>query len=372
MLVFLIIVIGFYAVYTLVMLLLLTGWLKTSGFSPGQAVCTTFVTVVVPVRDEESNITRLLDCLVSQDFPEKLLEVLVADDHSSDQSATLIRTYAAKYSFIRYLPLEAEETGKKQAIAKAVRVAAGELIITTDADCAMGPKWLSSMVSFYQTKKPAMIIGPVMINYGHRFFGRIQSLEFTSLVATAAGSAGTGMPVMCNGANLAFTRSSYLADPDPSDSSYSSGDDILFMLKLKSRGERVVFLKSPEAMVLTVPCRNIFSLISQRRRWISKSSGYHDYFINLLAVLVFGANMTWPFLFALANLFPAFWPGFLLALSMKWLADFVLLAPAVSWFRQWNTMPWFFLIQLFYPLYILAVIPGMFGDKGYWKGRKVV
>src|SRR3546814_9358095 len=42
---------------------------------------------------------------------------------------------------------------KKKAIARAIQEASGELIVTTDADCWMGPEWLGAVVSAYRSEE---------------------------------------------------------------------------------------------------------------------------------------------------------------------------------------------------------------------------
>ena len=53
----------------------------------------TTVSVVVAVRNEESNIINLLDDLSSQEFPQELYNIIIVDDHSDDNTLDLIKTY---------------------------------------------------------------------------------------------------------------------------------------------------------------------------------------------------------------------------------------------------------------------------------------
>src|SRR5687768_10405866 len=73
-------------------------------------VPTVRVSVVVAVRNEEGNIGILLDCLGRQDYPQHLFEVVIADDHSSDNTAGI----AGKFPFVRLLQLPVLAEGKKQ------------------------------------------------------------------------------------------------------------------------------------------------------------------------------------------------------------------------------------------------------------------
>jgi len=64
------------------------------------------------------------------------------------------------------------------------------------------------------------------------------SLDFTSLVASGAGSAGAGLPLMGNGANLAFERDIY-TDNKANDNSrkFVSGDDVFLIHEITKNME---------------------------------------------------------------------------------------------------------------------------------------
>lgn len=129
-------------VYVVLVLYMRRGWssipfFKTSRRYDGHSK----VSVLIAARDEESNIGRTLDCLVKQDFPKDRMEIIVVDDHSTDRTAEIVRSYAL--SGVKLLRLD--EGGqlnsyKKLAIARAIAVAEGDIIVTTDADCRIDRK----------------------------------------------------------------------------------------------------------------------------------------------------------------------------------------------------------------------------------------
>ena len=50
--------------------------------------------VVVPARDEAGNICRCLNALLAQDYPSSRFSILVVDDHSTDDTAAIVRRIA--------------------------------------------------------------------------------------------------------------------------------------------------------------------------------------------------------------------------------------------------------------------------------------
>ena len=154
------------------------------------------------------------------------------------------------------------DVGKKSALKTGVEVSENELIITTDADCRFNRSWISTIVSFYEEKKPHLIIGPVMIESKTDFFQRFQELEFLSLQAITAGTAAMEEPVMCNGANLAFQKEIWLKHHKEIKEDIQSGDDIFFLQSLKKeKGSKICWLESDDALVRTCPSDSLLAFL---------------------------------------------------------------------------------------------------------------
>ena len=112
--------------YVLLILYFLAGWLRLKEFEPGQKMPTTKVTVVVPVRNESHNILNLLNNLKEQRYNKNLFEVIVVDDHSTDNTLQLIRNFQMPNLRVIALSDDPElalvnRVNKKIGIEKAVR-----------------------------------------------------------------------------------------------------------------------------------------------------------------------------------------------------------------------------------------------------------
>jgi chlorobactene glucosyltransferase len=109
------------------------------------------IAVIVPARDEESNIRPCLASLLTQDYPSAQLTVHVIDDDSSDATAAIVRSLAARDPRVTLLhapPLPAGWKGKAHACWIGVRaVPAGvPWLCFMDADMRAAPALLSSAV----------------------------------------------------------------------------------------------------------------------------------------------------------------------------------------------------------------------------------
>ena len=96
------------------------------------------VTVVVPVRDGAATLRRCLDGLAAQTLDERSLEVVVVDNGSTDGSAAL----AAAHDRVDRVVHEAQP-GSYAARNAGIRVARGDVLAFTDADCRPDPDWLA-------------------------------------------------------------------------------------------------------------------------------------------------------------------------------------------------------------------------------------
>ena len=110
------------------------------------------IVVVVPARDEAGNICRCLNSLLAQDYPTSRFKVLVVDDHSTDDTAAIVRRIAAGHPQLSLLaspPLPPRWTGKSHACWFGARAAGpgSDWLCFVDADVWGEPALLSSAMS---------------------------------------------------------------------------------------------------------------------------------------------------------------------------------------------------------------------------------
>src|SRR5688572_6065101 len=136
----LIIVLLLFLCYSILIIYYWLSWKSIPDYKPMQKTPSTSITVIIPARNEEKNIGRLLTALQQQNYPKNLLEIVVVDDHSTDTTGEIAR----QFTNVKVLPLPDDDINsyKKKAIETGIAASAGELIITTDADCWCDDNWL--------------------------------------------------------------------------------------------------------------------------------------------------------------------------------------------------------------------------------------
>ncbi len=335
---------------------------------------TTKVTILIAARNEEDKIHLTIRDILAQDYPKHLTEIIIVDDHSTDGTSAIISSYAPQG--IRLLQLNEDQplnSYKKKAIAEAIKLSSGDLMVATDADCRMGSKWLSTIVGYYEMHNPLMISSPVSYFEEKSLFERMQALEFYNLIATGASFIGNGHASTCNGANLAYRKDTfYEVGGFKGIDDLASGDDELLLQKVAARFPgRVGFLKLYEAVVFTHAKPNLEEFLRQRRRWASKSVKYKD---KKIVALVVGLWLS--YVSILANFFLGFYNMFFFGVFaaqflLVIIFEFIQMQPVLKFFKRPGLL---WLIPVTFPLYIVYfVYIGMIGNKGkyIWKGRVV-
>ena len=333
--------------------------------------------VLIAARDEAEALPRLLQALENQKLAPHLFEVLVADDHSADGTAALLAAAAPTVPFtLRRIALPPGATGKKAALAAAEAQARAPWVVGTDADCHPGPGWLQAyadLVNRQSNSKLHFISGPVRLTPGGAWFDGLLGLEFAGLVGVGAGCIGQGRPTMCNGANLAYRRSTFHEVGGYADNQgIASGDDEFLLHKIHQRYPAGVrFLAAATAVVDTPAPATLRALLRQRVRWASKWPHYRTAAPRQLALLVLGANLSLALGLGLAMAWPALGPWVAAGWALKLGADAWLLWPMLRLLGRRRWLAWVLPLQLLYAPYALAV--GLAGRRGgyAWKGRQV-
>ncbi len=360
--------------YLLVLIYLIKGWSNLKRPKLEAVDFTTKVTVLIAARNEEEKIALTINDILAQDFPKHLMEVIIVDDHSTDRTADIIRSYAPQG--IKLLQLNEDKplnSYKKKAIAEAINQSTGELMVATDADCRMGPQWLSSIVNYYETRNPVMISSPVTYFEEKSLFENLQTLEFGYLVAMGASFIGNNKASTCNGANFAYRKDVfYEVGGFKGIDELASGDDELLLQKVAEKyADKIAFLKLPEAIVYTHAKANLKEFLNQRRRWASKSTKYKDKKIVALAVGIWLFNVLILVNGILSFFDVRFFYLFLAQYGLKFIFEAIFLLPVTAFFKRKSLIWLLFLLSPIHIVYFVYV--GLIGNtkKYVWKGRTV-
>lgn len=356
--------------YALIFSILTFGWFRTA--KPGvlmDAMNLPKVSVIIALRNEEQNVANLINCLQNQLYPACLIQYVLVDDHSADQTMQMLKKASETLTGLQILSLPEGKDGKKQALKAAVDIAEGELLVFTDADCRMTPYWIGSMVEAYLKTNGGLLLAPVKIAPVQSPFSLFQAFEFNSLMLATSGSAYFGMPLLGNGANLAYSSKYKHLALAAMDSPTCSGDDMFVLQGFVKNKVPVFFLKEPKAMVETGAHESLWLLLQQRIRWAHKNKYFGFNASNFFGTIVYFSNATVLMGLMLALFFPAYAWFSLVLFFLKTGVDLILTGAGSGFFglkKYLWTIPLFEIpLMAFYTVTGLAVFfPGFI-----WKGR---
>ncbi|MFT3950114.1 MAG: glycosyltransferase [Agriterribacter sp.] len=353
-------------------------WMRITVFDNDQHTPASIkVSVIVPARNEALVIEDCLQSLLYQNYPDDLLQIIIVDDHSEDDTAAIVSKYVSGklqlISLNNYLEKGNIIAHKKKAIEIGIAECTGDLIITTDADCMAGKDWINTIVNFYISNKKSFIVAPVKIIPGGTMLSIFQSIDFAIMQGITGASVYKNFHRMCNGANLAYEKKMFYAVNGFENIDHiASGDDMLLMEKIADKFPgSIAYIKSKPAIVETFAEKSWKQFFNQRIRWASKTKHYSDKRIIAALGLVYLLNLGLFVLLAGSIIKPALFICFVAFVFYKCIIEWAFVKDILRYFDLQAFMAVF---PLFQPLHIIyIVVSGFFGSIGKyrWKGRVV-
>lgn len=380
--IFIILTVCLFVLYSALILAYRAGWRRYSTDFPIEENLTLpKISIIIPARNEAENIGKCLQSILANNYPAALLEIIVIDDFSEDDTdkiaACILEKRNGRVLLLKDYLSEGERLNsyKKKALEIAIGEASGDWIVTTDADCIVSDNWLKQLSIAMNNGRTQFIAAPVsfapystpdLLYY-------FQSLDFMTMQGITAASIKNNMGNMCNGANLAFRKSAFKEVGGYKGIDHiASGDDMLLMHKIQTKFPNgIVYLKSEAAIVQTPAQPDWKSFLNQRIRWSSKADKYNDKKLTMILALVYFFNLNFLILTIAALFNPHLWYWLLGTLAAKVLTELIFLAPVAKFYKKSNEIFYFALLQPIHIIYIIfAGFLGKFGSYK-WKGRTV-
>ncbi len=352
------IVVAVYAIETLVLVIGIQRKFPTKQWAE-----LPLVSVVVAARNEEHNIVRCLESLVNLDYPKEKLDIIIADDYSTDRTAEIIQDYAKRFPFVRYHAVQASDIkGKGNAIHQAVLISTGEFVLMTDADCTVQPTWAKETIKYF-TDETGLVCG-ITTPRSSRLFERVQEMNWMYLLSTGSAVAAIGYPIGGIGNNFSFRKQAYLDVGGYAKVRFSVTEDFALFQAIKKTKWKIAYPALRETQNITEPAKTVAELYKQQKRWILGGTsadwkswitllvGFCTHLLSALSFVMF------PIKTALAML------------AVKCGADALFLLTPLIRLKMLRLAPSFPFFELYqYLLIIFVPISLLFDRKIVWKGR---
>ncbi len=254
------------------------------------------ISVIIPARDAHATLSELLQDLYAQDMPRDKYEVIVVDDHSSDATSAVVERMMVTWSKLKLIQLDAS-FGKKAAIMHAAADAHHDLIVLTDADGRCGGSRLSAIARRWASAPTDLLLMPVETVGEKGLHSHMQRMEQLALQAVAAGSGTMGAPVLANGANMAFSRSTFFQLGGFKGDRWASGDDMFLLQRMRRARKAIGYLLDADVVVSVRTENSWKAAIQQRLRWAGKMRAYRETMVMLSSIV----SLLFPWLLAVAT-----------------------------------------------------------------------
>ncbi len=325
------------------------------------------VSVIVAARNEEENILRCMKSLDKIDYPESKLQILMVDDRSTDKTGNIIENFILdkpKFTKIETKKEIGRLKGKTNALANALEIATGEIILTTDADCVVVPTWIKATVSYYQDDV-AMVNGFTTQTANSHFTG-MQAIDFIYLLIVAAGTINLKTPLSCIGNNMSYRKKAYLEVGGYENLPFSVTEDFNLLMAINKLNKyKIIYPLDKEALVTSSACKNMSALYHQKKRWAvgGVKAPWQGYVLFVFGILTSILTLLLPVFFSKVWLY---------LVLFKIATDLFLLLPAYSRLGLTKDLKYFITFELYCLIYVTALplILLFTGKTVNWKGRK--
>ena len=316
------------------------------------------ISIVIAARNEASNIGKLLTALVNQTYPQNLMEIIVANDDSTDDTAKIVNHFGQKWSCVKLLNVSNRAnviSPKKNALSQAIKFANGEIILSTDADCLVGKFWVEAMVKNFSQND--FVAGFSRINIQKwttaKWFERFEYFDFFAMFTAASAAISSGKAFSCSGQNIAYRKSAFKKVGGFEKIKHLiSGDDVNLMQLFRKTNFRIGFAFSHHSFALTNASKSWINLLNQRSRWASNMKWQillnPEFFIYLISV----------FLVVMLPVYLIFkvWWAALLLIFIRFMLEFKFLKNGFQIFHEDKNRLKFYPVWFFLqPLYMLTV-----------------
>ncbi len=323
------------------------------------------VSVIICARNEAHNLEKNLCHFLNQSY--RSFEVIVVNDHSSDNTAQVVLEAMAKWPNLRLVSLMQDTPpGKKAALAKGIEAARGNYLLLSDADCRpASPDWIAAMRAYTNTISE-IGLGFSPYDWREGWLNRFIRYETAYTAVQYMSMALWGMPYMGVGRNLWYNRSLYeRAGGFDKHLHIASGDDDLFINAVANRWNTAI-VPDRRAFVYSSPKEDLRGYYYQKRRHLSTGRSYkplHQLVLGGLSAshwLHYAAALG-----ALAVGVPVGW--IVVGWCTRWVLVYYRWSTLLRRLRQGDLLPYVLWLDAGMVLYYVIMAPALwFRNKNRW------
>lgn len=244
------------------------------------------VSVLVPARNEENNISLCLEALSRLDYPADKIEFIIGNDQSTDRTPFMISDWVLREKnrfMVDVNPADPKKiNGKANALSQMVKVASGEYYFFTDADCTVPRLWIREMQDAFLPEH-GIITGITAVR-PRSVFAAMQGIDWWITLGMVKIMADLRRPMTAMGNNMMVSKTAYWEVGGFEGIPFSVTEDFALAQALLEKGYHPAHQVTAKTLVWTKSERGFGGLLKQRKRWMSGAISLPWYWLILLSL----------------------------------------------------------------------------------------
>lgn len=233
------------------------------------------ISVVVAAKNEENNLSQLINSLKNQTYPENLFEVIIVDDNSTDNTFEKGNELTSGLNnFAIYKVEEKKYPGKKGALQFGIEKSNNPFILITDADCLPGKNWIKAFSGKFELDYD-FLFGPAPFIKTSSFINKVSCFENLRASILTFSAASFGLPYSAAARSFGFSRAAFekLSGYKNTTETLSGDDDLLLREAVKNK-LKIGIAVEDESLVYSSTVQNFSDYLKQKARHTTTSFHY--------------------------------------------------------------------------------------------------
>jgi glycosyltransferase involved in cell wall biosynthesis len=247
------------------------------------------ISIIIAARNEAQNLPRLLTSLAQLHPYSAAYEVIIVNDHSTDESMEILNNWAGQFG-IRVLDFQDEIPGligKKAALQKGIEAASFDILAFTDADCIIPPTWLDEISRVMDPETDYLLGYSTILAEENESSLTLVNFERSIYYILAAAGISNHRPITASACNMIYRKSLFeKAGGFQGIGHLPSGDDDLMLIKLMPFIRKACYNPAPAMQITSIEGRSIAKHFNKNIRRASKFR-YHPPYLKALSAFVF-------------------------------------------------------------------------------------
>jgi glycosyltransferase involved in cell wall biosynthesis len=264
------------------------------------------ISVIIAAKNEENNIETLIESLKNQNYSPDNFEIILVDDHSTDNTAGEIEKAIKELQNFKVISLsKPDDNGKRNALQKGIEQSRFPFILITDADCKPEPNWLRAHATNFSAGNQTQF-GIAPFEQKHFLINKVACFENLRGSILTFSLAGLGLPYSAAARNFGFTKRAFnLVGGYSKTKNTLSGDDDLFLREAIKQKIKIGTVTQKGSLVYSKSKETFREYLNQRARHTQTSLHYLKkqqialgfwHLLNLFSLLSVGLmflNLLW-------------------------------------------------------------------------------